>query len=105
PPEARQTRYMENAVPSTTTGITDPEYQQGEPRPHHRFYFEAGDLLIRVNNAIFKIHRDVIARRSVVIRDMFTLPSSTTQDQRTVDVIVQGDRVTAWERMIELLYP
>ncbi|PVF93995.1 hypothetical protein CPB86DRAFT_789512 [Serendipita vermifera] len=87
------------------TDKKDSEYQQGEPRPHHRFYFEGGDLLIRVNNAIFKIHCDLIARRSVVMRDMFTLPSSAAQGQRTVEVTLQGDSVNAWERVMELLYP
>jgi hypothetical protein len=28
----------------------DPEYMEGEPRYHHRFYLEGGDLLMRVSN-------------------------------------------------------
>jgi hypothetical protein len=55
----------------------------------------------QVNNAIFKIHRDLIARQSVVIHDMLALSGSHEQGQ----VVLQGDSVSAWERVMELLYP
>ncbi|KAG8781064.1 hypothetical protein FRC15_009056 [Serendipita sp. 397] len=89
----------------------DSEYQAGEPRPHHRYYFPTGDLLFQVNSALFKVHRHFLIQHSMVIRDMLEAPGSVMrQEEELIEVsekplfIMSGDSVRGWECVLAPFY-
>ncbi|PVF94004.1 hypothetical protein CPB86DRAFT_766635 [Serendipita vermifera] len=93
---------------SISSDIDDPEYERGPPRQHHRFFLEGGDILLRVNNALFRVHRFFLVEHSVVLHDMLELPSPSNNTKATslarTDITMSGDSVVAWERLLEIFY-
>lgn len=67
---------------------SDPEKPQsgssGTKRPHTDFWFDDGNVILQAEDRLFKIHRGVLARRSEVFRDMFTL-AQPSYDENSPD--------------------
>jgi len=79
----------------------------GEPRPHHSCYIAGGDLVLQVNNALFKLHRHFLVKHSIAIRDMMNLPGPQELERSAEESLVKlsGDTVKGWETMMQLFYP
>jgi len=82
------------------------DYSGGNPRPHHQFYRDAGDTLIQVQNAIFKIHRFFLIDHSSVLRDMLSLPQSIkgSESANGTPIVISGDTAKVWELLLASFY-
>ncbi|CAG8696325.1 7780_t:CDS:2, partial [Acaulospora colombiana] len=80
---------------------THPEndYTRGAPRPHHKFYFPDGSIVIKVEQAIFKVSKYVLSKHSNVIKDMMCLSGDTAHDAGVDEnpLLLVGDSVEGWE--------
>ncbi|KAG8818585.1 hypothetical protein FRC19_010552 [Serendipita sp. 401] len=109
----------------TETDSSASDYTRGQPRRHHSLYFEDGTLVMRVSsflmcrmrrswlqmslkveNAIFKVHRSLLARSSTAIQDMLSVPSGKGPHDGTDEnpLIMSGDSVVGWELLLGLQY-
>ncbi|KAG8816082.1 hypothetical protein FRC19_000589 [Serendipita sp. 401] len=82
------------------------DYTSGQPRRHHNLYIEDGTLVMQVENAIFKIHRSLLAQYSTVIQDMLSFPGGKNP-QDGIDekpLVMSGDSVAGWELLLGLQY-
>ncbi|KAI8978253.1 hypothetical protein BD414DRAFT_421962 [Trametes punicea] len=77
---------------------------------HPDYYFEDGNLVILVENTLFRLFRSTFTRHSVVFRDLFSLP--TGQDGMDVEghnddnpLHFSGISATDFERLLWVLYP
>ncbi|KAH9856712.1 hypothetical protein C2E23DRAFT_689331, partial [Lenzites betulinus] len=80
------------------------------PTPHADYYFEDGNLIVLVENTLFKLFRSTFTRHSVVFRDLFSLP--TGQDGQKAEgqddtnpLTFSGISATDFERLLWVLYP
>jgi hypothetical protein len=62
--------------------------------------------LLKVENAIFKVHRSFLANQSSVIKDMLGAPQSSTNIDGTDErpLVLTGDSVVGWELLLGFLY-
>jgi hypothetical protein len=44
------------------------------PRRHHDLWFSDGSIVLRARDALFRVHKTQLARRSIVFNDMFAMP-------------------------------
>lgn len=80
-----------------------------ESTPSEMYWFEDGNIILHVDNKLFKVHRGILSRHSAVFSDMFALPQPETQDEENVIegcsvVNLPGDRAKDWERLLAVLY-
>jgi hypothetical protein len=100
------------------------DYTTGLPRCHHSLYIKDGNLILqvileqpyitavielnrlKVENAIFKVHRSFLEKRSSVIKDMLEVPPPTTSLDGTDEkpLVLSGDSASGWEVLLESLY-
>lgn len=82
------------------------DYSTGEPRHHHEFYIEDGNITIQVEKAIFRVHRYLLAQRSSVLKGMFQAPQQEScQDGTDVrPLVLSGDSVIGWEILFRSIY-
>jgi hypothetical protein len=61
---------------------------------------------VKVQNAIFKVHRSVLAAYSTVIKDMLEVPSENGSIDGTDErpLILIGDTAAGWEALLGLQY-
>jgi hypothetical protein len=66
----------------------------------------ASDVTFKVENAIFKVHRSVLAKYSSVIEDMLNAPQGNDARGGTDDkpLVLSGDSVAAWESLLGWQY-
>ncbi|KAH6907598.1 hypothetical protein BKA70DRAFT_1283490 [Coprinopsis sp. MPI-PUGE-AT-0042] len=72
------------------------------------FWFEDGNLVLQAEGTQFKIHKGLLARHSVVLRDMLSLPQPP---QHAMDDVVEGcpvvclsDKARHWSAVLGALY-
>ncbi|KAI0644967.1 hypothetical protein C8Q79DRAFT_912026 [Trametes meyenii] len=80
------------------------------PVPHPDFYFEDGNLVILVENTLFKVFRSTFTRHSSVFKDLFSLPTCPNgmpaeghDDDNPLHF--SGISATDFERLLWVLYP
>ncbi len=61
---------------------------------------------VKVQNAIFKVHRSVLAAYSTVIKDMLEVPNESGSKDRTDErpLVLVGDSAAGWEALLGLQY-
>jgi len=64
------------------------------------------NIAFKVENAIFKVHRSVLAKYSSVIEDMLNAPQGNEPRGGTDDkpLVLTGDSVVAWESLLGWQY-
>lgn len=82
------------------------DYSTGEPRHHHEFYIEDGNIAIQVQNAIFKVHHYHLAQRSSVLNEIFRTPQyQGCQDGTDAKpLVLSGDTAVGWEALLGSIY-
>jgi hypothetical protein len=67
---------------------------------------------IKVNNALFRVHRHFLVEHSVILKDTLSLPrpndSTNTLGQSPMSdhhIQLSGDSVFGWECLLGLFYP
>ena len=45
------------------------------PTHHERLWFPGGDVILKTNTLLFKVHKDVLSLQSSVFKDMFDFPA------------------------------
>jgi len=82
------------------------DYSTGAPRHHHSLYIEDGNLVLQVENAIFKVHGSFLAKQSSVIKGMLQAPQPDTTQDGTDEkpLVLRGDTAAGWELLLESLY-
>ncbi|OSC98445.1 hypothetical protein PYCCODRAFT_1001730 [Trametes coccinea BRFM310] len=80
------------------------------PVPHPDYYLEDGNLVILVENTLFKLFRSTLVRHSVVFKDLFSLP--TGQSGASIEgndddnpLHFSGISAIDFERLLWVLYP
>jgi hypothetical protein len=62
---------------------------------------------LKVEKGIFKVHKSVLGRYSLVIENMLSVPNVKGPEEDGNDenpVILSGDSVRGWERLLESQY-
>lgn len=61
---------------------------------------------LKVENAIFKVHRSFLAKQSSVIKDMLGGPHPSANRDGTDEnpLVLTGDSAASWELLLESLY-
>ncbi|KIM28610.1 hypothetical protein M408DRAFT_329376 [Serendipita vermifera MAFF 305830] len=82
------------------------DYSTGEPRKHHSLYFEDGNFVMQVENAIFKVHQSLLSRYSVVISEMLAAPSQGESKDGTDEkpLVFPDDSALGWELLLSIQY-
>ncbi|RDX44226.1 hypothetical protein OH76DRAFT_1111592 [Lentinus brumalis] len=79
------------------------------PVPHNDYYFEDGNLVILVENTLFKVFRSTFIRHSAVFRDLFNLPrpigGATEGSDDDHPLQFSGTSAVDFERLLWILYP
>ncbi|RPD57425.1 hypothetical protein L226DRAFT_554217 [Lentinus tigrinus ALCF2SS1-7] len=100
--------------PARTTTMRYPSSDtQGEvppfPVPHPDYYFEDGNLIILVENTLFRVFRSTFTRHSAVFRDLFNLPRPVGGSAEGLDddnpLHFSGISAVDFERLLWILYP
>jgi hypothetical protein len=70
------------------------------------WWFPTGDLVLGVENLMFRVHKRVLAQHSVVFEDMFALsePSSDCEVVENVPVVQLHDAAADWMETFSWLY-
>ncbi|KAG8757415.1 hypothetical protein FRC14_002086 [Serendipita sp. 396] len=63
-------------------------------------------MFFKVENAIFRIHRSLLARFSTVMQDMLSVPGGEGHKDTTDEnpVVMHGDSAISWELLLEFQY-
>lgn len=85
--------------------VYEPPSANGSHSQHDRFWFSDGNIVLRVEQTCFKIHRNKLMY-SIVFADMLELPQP--QDAENVDgcplVAFSGDSVADWTVTLSWMY-
>lgn len=74
------------------------------------FWFDDGNVILHVDNALFRVHRGVLARHSTTFNGMFPVPQPN--ENLLQNAMVEGcqvvhlkeDTVLDWERVLAVIY-
>ncbi|KAG8723836.1 hypothetical protein FRC11_002287, partial [Ceratobasidium sp. 423] len=73
-----------------------------------KYYFPRGDLVLQVENTLFKIHRDILERHSGFFQGMFSVPTNDdTEGTEGKPLVLSSDLCSArsFTILCKLLYP
>ncbi|TBU56272.1 hypothetical protein BD310DRAFT_882888 [Dichomitus squalens] len=76
--------------------------------PHPEYYLEDGNLVIQVENTLFRVFRSTFTRHSAFFKDLFSLPGPVgTAEGLDDDNPLQFSGISAidFERLLWVLYP
>jgi len=59
---------------TSTLVVTEKEKEKVEPTRHPKYYFPDGNLILKVEDALFRVHRFFLERDSAVFRDLALVP-------------------------------
>ncbi|CCA68695.1 hypothetical protein PIIN_02559 [Serendipita indica DSM 11827] len=94
---------------SKPTATEAPGSEVNKPTSHPRFYFQTGDLVFQVENAIFKVHRHFLMEHSPVLQDMFSashlIERSGDGEDDSPAFVLKDDSLRGWECILSLFYP
>nr|GAT51539.1 predicted protein [Mycena chlorophos] len=83
--------------------------RNNQDRPHPRFYFADGNVIFRVENVLYRVHRYFLERDSVVFSSMFSLPPVAGQrpEGETPEnpIALEGVTTVDFDRFLAVLYP
>src|SRR2546421_1960528 len=69
-------------------------------------YYEDGDILVTVQQTVFRIHRNFLAMASKVFEDMFACSTSSDVSNDNISCITLTDTSsTVFENLLTFLYP
>ncbi|KAJ4487038.1 hypothetical protein C8J55DRAFT_487231 [Lentinula edodes] len=78
-------------------------------KKHSRFYFADGNVVFRVENTLYRIHRYFFQRDSPVFEVMFSLPTPTGERPEGEDedkpIQLGGIECRDFDRLLSLMYP
>lgn len=79
-------------------------------RRSEEFYFPGGDLVLKIENTLFRVHRDVLARYSGFFHDMFSTPTSDEKEGTSDEhpLRIPGDlckTAQTFTAVCEFIYP
>ncbi|KAG8776842.1 hypothetical protein FRC19_008259 [Serendipita sp. 401] len=72
--------------------------------PHGTYYFATGDLVLQVDDVLFKVHRYLLTQSSSVFRDMLEIPQGEQNQVEQQPILLTGDSVEGWSTFFELHY-
>ncbi|PIL33811.1 hypothetical protein GSI_04436 [Ganoderma sinense ZZ0214-1] len=76
--------------------------------PHPEYYLEDGNLVIQVENTLFRVFRSTFTRHSAFFKDLFSLPGPVGTAEGLDDdnpLQFSGISVVEFERLLWVLYP
>ncbi|KAF7326097.1 BTB domain-containing protein [Mycena kentingensis (nom. inval.)] len=80
--------------------------QMEAPTRSDRFWLPYGDIILSVQDVLFRVNRDILILQSPVFSDMFSVAQSGEQESLEGVSLVQlpGDSRQDWEQILEVLY-
>lgn len=73
-----------------------------------KFWFDDGNVVLRVESTLFRVHRGILARHSPVFCDLFKLPQPPTEQEDVIEgcpiVELPGNKKDDWENVFTLIY-
>ncbi|RPD67210.1 hypothetical protein L227DRAFT_619446 [Lentinus tigrinus ALCF2SS1-6] len=101
---ARPMRSLPNRSPRATPAWEGPCRAQR----HRDYYFDDGNIVIRVQDTLYKLHRSLLERHSPVFRELFTVPQPEGSTEGLAEdnpIILSGIEAIDFTRLLWLLYP
>ncbi|KAI0750730.1 hypothetical protein C8Q80DRAFT_1153659 [Daedaleopsis nitida] len=84
------------------TKVTDPVQRNCE------YYFEDGNVILRVEDIWYKLHRSQLERHSPIFRELFTIPQPEHSNEGLSDdnpIVLSGIQAINFTRLLWLIYP
>ncbi|KAF7289297.1 BTB domain-containing protein [Mycena indigotica] len=79
------------------------------PYEHPRFYFRDGNVIFKVEDTLYRVHRYFFDRDSVIFSSMFTLPPGAGQrpegETPESPILLEGVKKLDFDRFLTILYP
>jgi len=75
---------------------------------HCEYYFSDGNVIILVENTLYRLHRSLLERHSAIFREMWTVPPPRESTEGTTDdnpIILAGISDLDFVRLLWMLYP
>ncbi|KAG8836440.1 hypothetical protein FRC18_011363 [Serendipita sp. 400] len=99
---------MRNILIGHDTTIRDPDTSsssQTRPQPSLDFWLETGDIVLRVEYLIFKIHKNTLAEHSIIFSDMLNLGVPMAGEQvEGVPYVELQDSAGDWIELLKWMY-
>ncbi|KAG8825130.1 hypothetical protein FRC19_000385 [Serendipita sp. 401] len=99
---------MINILIGHDTTIRDPDTSsssQTRPQPSLDFWLETGDIVLRVEYLIFKIHKNTLAEHSIIFSDMLNLGVPMAGEQvEGVPYVELQDSAGDWIELLKWMY-
>ncbi|KDR77425.1 hypothetical protein GALMADRAFT_138537 [Galerina marginata CBS 339.88] len=76
---------------------------------HPRFWFDDGNIILQAGSTQFKVHRSILANKSQIFKDMFSLPQPVCSSRadpyaQSCPIVVLYDPPKDIENLLSLLY-
>lgn len=55
------------------------------PQPHKELWFDDGNIILVAEDTSFRVHKSVLASKSVVFNDLFTVPQPATTGEKNIE--------------------
>ncbi|CCM03173.1 uncharacterized protein FIBRA_05295 [Fibroporia radiculosa] len=78
------------------------------PKRHREYYFGDGNVILLVENTLYKLHRSILERHSTVFREMWCVPPPENSTEGKVDenpIVLAGVNGGDFIRLLWILYP
>ncbi|PCH41086.1 hypothetical protein WOLCODRAFT_99816 [Wolfiporia cocos MD-104 SS10] len=75
---------------------------------HQEFYFEDGNVVILVEDTLYKLYRSLLEKYSTVFHEMWAMPPPPESTEGTTDddpIVLHGISVADFNIFLQLLYP
>ncbi|KAJ6473344.1 hypothetical protein C8R47DRAFT_1145246 [Mycena vitilis] len=95
------------AKPARRDSFSPPPSAPSTPTRDPQFYHTSGDCIIRVENTLFKIHRYLLVRDSLVFSDLFCLPQGDVAVEGMSDdlpICLSDDREDHFRALLRYIY-
>ncbi|RDX55570.1 hypothetical protein OH76DRAFT_1428616 [Lentinus brumalis] len=98
---------LTQSLPTVSPRAT-PAQEGAKVQKHCDFYFDDGNVIIRVEDTQYKLHRSLLERHSPVFRELFTVPQPHDSSEGVSEdnpIVLFGIQATNFTRLLRLLYP
>jgi len=79
----------------------------GDPRTRSEYWFQDGNIVLQVENTLFRVHQSILSRESQIFKDTFSMPQVPSQEDELIEgcpVVRLSDTAEDMGNIISLLY-
>ncbi|KAF9543712.1 hypothetical protein CPC08DRAFT_649801 [Agrocybe pediades] len=74
-------------------------------RPHDRFYFQDGNVVFRIGNILYNLHRHLFETQSTFFANLFSALLLPNQQKQKDPIVLSELKTVDFDRFLSVLYP